>query len=108
MVSWDSHFVVFLSSSTELIPETVSRINEILNSYIFGEELKFNGTLLRNIDVFKNIGSRSDRLKFFIEREIGLIKIINNYSTERLQVVTNFKLHNIFIKLLVFTKPEYL
>lgn len=44
---------------------------------------------MRNIDAFKNIGSRSDRLKLFIEREIGLIKIVNNCSTERLQVVTN-------------------
>ena len=45
--------------------------------------------MLRNIDAFKNIGSRSDRLKLFIEREIGLIKIVNNCSTERLQVVTS-------------------
>lgn len=89
MVSTDIHFVLFLLSSMDLIPETVSRLNEVLNSYIFDEEPEFNGTFLLNIDVFKDIGSRNDRFKRFIEREIGLIKIINNYSTERLQVVTN-------------------
>ena len=89
MVSKDSHFTVFLSSSTDLVPETVSRLKKVLISYIFDEEPKFNDTVLRSIDAFKNIGSRSDRLKNFIERDISLIKVVNNYSSERIQIVTN-------------------
>ena len=37
MVSKDSHFTVFLSSSTDLVPETVSRLKKVLISYIFDE-----------------------------------------------------------------------
>ena len=89
MVSEDGHFIVFLSSSTDLVPETVSRLKKVLISYIFDEEPKFGDTVLRSLDAFKNIGSRGDRLRKFIERDIGLIKIVNNYSSERLQIVTN-------------------
>ena len=89
MVSKDSHTTVFLSSSTDLVPETVNRLKQALISYIFDEEPRFNNTLLRNIDVFKNIGSRRDRLEKFIERDMGLIKVVNNCSPERVHIVTN-------------------
>lgn len=89
MVSKDSHTTVFLSSSTDLVPETVSRLKNALTSYIFDEEPKFNNTLLRSIHAFKDIGSRKDRLEKFIERDMGLIKVVNNYSQERVHIVTN-------------------
>jgi len=44
MVSKDSHTTVFLSSSTDLVPETLNRLKQALISYIFDEEPRFNNT----------------------------------------------------------------
>ena len=46
VISKDNHFIVFLSLSVYLVPETVSRLKEVLNSYFFDEDPSFNGAYL--------------------------------------------------------------
>jgi hypothetical protein len=43
---------------------------KVLTSYLLDEEPSFNGTYLKSIEVFKNIGARKDRLEKFIEKNI--------------------------------------
>lgn len=80
LTSNDSNLILFLAPSTDLIPETSDRLKRVLTSYLFDEDPKFNDTYLKHIDVFSKMGTRKERLEFFLEKNLDLVKCINSDS----------------------------